>query len=518
MATDDPLTTPEVSVAPTATVNGRVRAFDGVSAHTSALDWLRGLGLTGAKEGCAEGECGACAVLVARPAGETATRWTALNSCLVSAVSLDGQEVVTAEGLGTPDDLHPVQREMAARGGSQCGYCTPGFVCSMAAEFYRVGRDAAAGPEGEGEAHDDPEGHAECGPNGFDLHALSGNLCRCTGYRPIRDAAYALGAPDAGDDLALRRGQPAPAAVPTRFDRPTGTYARAADLADVFSLRAAHPGASLVAGSTDWGVEVNLRGRRAPFVIGIDRVPELRSVETTDEHLELGAALTLTEVEELFRGRVPLLAQLLPQFASPLIRNGATIGGNLGTGSPIGDVAPALLALDGEVVLTGPDGERTVAVDSFFTGYRTTVMEADELIRAVRIPLPLSPLTAFHKIAKRRFDDISSVAVAFALRVDDGVVTRARIGLGGVAATPVRALATEAALEGRTFTADTVRAAAEVMRREGTPLDDHRASAAYRRAMLGTALLRLHAEHGDGSRTEHTGSRRAGADRTEQTS
>src|ERR671913_1554418 len=163
---------------PQITVNGRPRPLGGVPTHTNALDFLRGLGLTGAKEGCAEGECGACAVMVARPEG-TGSRWTPVNACLVPALALDGQEVVTAEGLGTPDRLHPVQAGLAAAGGSQCGYCTPGFACSMAAEYYRPGREA--------------------GPDGFDLHAIAGNLCRCTGYRPIRDAARALDGPAPAD-------------------------------------------------------------------------------------------------------------------------------------------------------------------------------------------------------------------------------------------------------------------------------------------------------------------------------
>jgi xanthine dehydrogenase small subunit len=171
------------------TVNGQCHPLSGASAHTTALDWLRGQGLSATKEGCAEGECGACAVLVAQPDGNGGTFWASVNSCLVPVASLDGQEIVTAEGLGTPDSLHPVQSELAAGGGSQCGYCTPGFVCSMAAEYYRRDRKSPAASD-ESCAHS-----SEHGPNGFDLHALSGNLCRCTGYRPIRDAAYALGEP-----------------------------------------------------------------------------------------------------------------------------------------------------------------------------------------------------------------------------------------------------------------------------------------------------------------------------------
>jgi xanthine dehydrogenase small subunit len=486
------------------TVNGTTCSLQGTDPATNALDWLRGQGLTGAKEGCAEGECGACSVMVARPDGDGGTRWTAVNACLVPAAALDGQEVVTSEGLGTPDALHPVQREMAVRGGSQCGYCTPGFICSMAAEFYRPDRapvaagSAAAGTEGNGHRPGGGSGQHgadhECGPNGFDLHALSGNLCRCTGYRPIRDAAYALGSPEADDPFAARVREPAPAAASTRLSGPSGTYARPADLAEALGLLAEHPDAVLVAGSTDWGVETNLRGSRAEFAIGIDRLPELRTLDVGDDVIEVGAALSLSEVERGLAGRVPLLDQLFPQFASRLIRNGATLGGNLGTGSPIGDTPPALLALEAELVLASAGGERVVALADYFTGYRQTLREPGELIRAVRIPLPLSGVTAFHKIAKRRFDDISSVAVGFALDVVDGHVAKARIGLGGVAATPIRGLATEAALEGRPWTRETARAAAAVMRTEGTPMDDHRASAAYRAATLGTALLKLHAD------------------------
>ena len=218
-------------------VNGEQRPLEGVPLHTNALDFLRACGLTGAKEGCAEGECGACAVMVARPAadGSEATEWTAINSCLVPAATLDGQEVVTAEGLGAPEALHPVQQEMAVRGGSQCGYCTPGFVCSMAAEFYRAGRKATNGST--------PEPHdGYHGDNGFDLHALSGNLCRCTGYRPIKDAAYALGFPASDDALAARRTAAPPAAVPTRLHDAEALFIRPTDLQQALRILAEEPG------------------------------------------------------------------------------------------------------------------------------------------------------------------------------------------------------------------------------------------------------------------------------------
>lgn len=485
-------------VAARITVNGEETPIAPAAPHTTVLDFLRDRGLTGTKEGCAEGECGACSVLVARPGVNKPTDWVPVNACLVPVAALDGQEVVTSEGLatvgepGTPPTLHPVQEEMAVRGGSQCGYCTPGFVCSMAAEYYRPDRcaHAAVGTDDSVDADAD----TEHGPNGFDLHALSGNLCRCTGYRPIRDAAFAVGTPTDEDPLARRREQSPPAPVATEYHQGDGEFLRKSTLAETLRLLRERPDAVVVAGSTDWGVEVNIRSRRADCVVAIDRLPELRELRVESDHIEIGAALTLTEIERRLDGTVPLLAELFPQFASRLIRNGATLGGNLGTGSPIGDSPPVLLALEASVVLAGADGEREVPLADYFTGYRQSVRRPGELIRAVRVPLPLSPVAAFHKIAKRRFDDISSVAVAFALDIESGVVRRARIGLGGVAATPVRALATEAALEGRPWAAETVEAAAGVLRAEGTPMSDHRASADYRTAMLGQSLLKLYAQ------------------------
>ena len=485
--------TPESAGAqePSVSVNGTARSLAHTAPYLSLLDWLRELGLTGAKEGCAEGECGACSVLVARPGIEAATEWTPLNACLVPAWAVAGGEVVTSEGLGDAENLHPVQREMAVRGGSQCGYCTPGFICSMAAEYYRPGR-AAASPETAAEPS--CAGRHECGPNGFDLHALSGNLCRCTGYRPIADAAYALGTPEDTDAFRRRMDAPPPAGTPATVTVGDQYLLRPANLAEALDALAEYPDAQLVAGSTDWGVEVNIRSRRAATTILIDRLPELRDYDLGVEEIRLGAALTLTEIERRLAGAVPLLDQLFPQFASRLIRNGATLGGNLGTGSPIGDAPPVLLALDADLELVSVRGSRRVPLADYFTGYRQSVRAADELISAVLIPRPLAPVTAFHKIAKRRFDDISSVAVAFALEIADGVVRRARIGAGGVAATPIRATATENALVGAPWQRETVQRAAEILGSEGTPMSDHRASAKYRAAMLAQSLLKLYAQ------------------------
>lgn len=468
-------------------VNGRPRDLSGVPPHTNVLDFLRACGLTGAKEGCAEGECGACAVMVARPAadGSETSEWTAINSCLAPVASLDGQEVVTSEGLGTPGALHPVQHEMAVRGGSQCGYCTPGFVCSMGAEYYRPDRAPAADGAQLDQYH---------GANGFDLHAISGNLCRCTGYRPIKDAAFALGFPAPDDVIARRPGTAAPAVVATRLRGDEATYVRPASLTEALRLLREHADAVIVAGSTDWGVDVNLRGRRAGLVVAVDRLPDLRGFSVTDAEVRIGAALTLTEVDTRLAGRLPLVSAMIAQFASRLIRNCATLGGNLGTGSPIGDAPPALLALDAAVVLASAEGTRTLPLAEYFTGYRESKRRPDELITEVVVPRPVSGLTAFHKIAKRPFDDISSVAAGYALDIADGVILRARIGLGGVAAMPIRALATEAALAGRPWTAETVDAASAVLAAEGTPISDQRASAAYRSAMLGQSIRKLFAE------------------------
>ncbi len=453
-------------------LNGRKVQVAGVDPHTTVLSWLRQQGLTGSKEGCAEGECGACAVLLVRPDG-SGSRLEAVNGCLLLLPSLAGQEVWTVEGLAQGKALHPVQEAML-QGGSQCGYCTPGFVVSMAAEYYRKGREQ------------------------FDLEALSGNLCRCTGYRPIQDAAYSLGQPAPQDPLAQRLAQPAQvvesleyspkAPQPQRFYRPVS-------LNELFQIQAQHPSAKLVAGGTDWVVEVNQRFARAPVQIDLGHIPELQTLSWTDEYVEIGAGVTLSEAERWLQGRIPLLAEWFPLFASRLIRNRATLGGNLGTASPIGDSPPVLLALGASVVLVSAEGERVVELEHFFTGYRQTVLQPGELIKAVRIPLPLLPESRFYKVSKRPMDDISTVAMGIALRrTSNGVVGAIRIGLGGVAATPVRAYQTEAVLLGQRWDESSLRKAVQVLKAEFKPIDDHRGSAAYRTAMLGNLLWKFYTE------------------------
>jgi xanthine dehydrogenase small subunit len=454
----------------TLVVNGKPHHIAPLEPHTTLLHWLRESGLTGCKEGCAEGECGACAVLLCKPSPDGGSRLTSVNACLLSVAALHNQEVVTAEGLGSPQALHPVQEVMVRFGGSQCGYCTPGFVSSMADEYYRPGRQ------------------------GFESEALSGNLCRCTGYRPIADAAHSLPIPDQTDPFAKRQLEAAPAALSHHLEYGQRSFHRPASLAEVFALLHVHPNAKIVAGNTDWGVEINLRHSRAAVQIAIDHLPELRQIVCGEGFLELGAALTLSELEHKLGNEIPLLAQWFPLFASRLIRNSATLGGNLGTASPIGDSPPVLLALEADVVLVGEYGIRVVPLAEYFAGYRQTVRQSNELIQAVRIPLPFAPISRFYKIAKRRFDDISSVAVGIALHLEHGLVRQIRIGLGGVAATPIRALETEAFLEGKVWNLENVQVAAKLLAQSGTPLSDHRASAEYRQAMLGQLLLKFFAE------------------------
>jgi xanthine dehydrogenase small subunit len=452
------------------TINGKHTEAK-IDSHTTLLNWLRDHGLTGCKEGCSEGECGACAVLIAKPdqtrANGDRTRLTSVNGCLVLMAGLHGAEVMTAEGLGEPGNLHPVQSAMAAAGGSQCGYCTPGFVVSMADEYYRSDRQE------------------------FDLEALSGNLCRCTGYRPIRDAAFSLGMPDASDPFVMRGNRALPISPAIKLEARDGTFVRPATLSQALETLRKHPNAKLLAGGTDWGVEVNLRHSRSALTLAIDHLPELQEIHWNNDHVEIGACISLSELERQLEGRIPLMHDWIPLFASRLIRNSATLGGNIGTASPIGDSPPVLLALEASVMLASSSGERSIPLAEFFTGYRKTVRQPDELIRAIRIPLPLAPNAKFYKIAKRRMDDISSVAVGITLELQGDLVQKIRIGLGGVAATPIRALETEAFLTGKIWNETNARAAAKIMARSGTPLDDHRASAAYRKAMLEQLLLKF---------------------------
>jgi xanthine dehydrogenase small subunit len=456
-------------------LNGRAIEVSGVDPSTTLLAWLRERGMTGTKEGCAEGECGACAVVLVKSGEDGKARYEPVNSCLLLLASAADQEILTVEGVASNGTLHPVQEAMVRLGGSQCGYCTPGFVMSLFAEHYR-------------------EGRAE---SGFDVESIAGNLCRCTGYRPIRDAGRSLPMVSDDDRHAQRLSAPAPASTDVRYESGARRFFRPTSLNDALAIRARHPEAKLVSGGTDLVVEINQRHARFETILSLEAVAELRAIEDRDDAVVIGSAVTLSEIERRLGEHVPLFGELFPLFSSRLIRNRATLGGNLVTASPIGDSPPVLLALDAEVRLASMSGERQlherqVPLETFFTGYRKTTMGPDELLVSVRIPKPYPSIARFYKVSKRRHDDISTVAAAFALDLDAaGIVTRARLAYGGVAATPARARAAEDALIGKRWSAAAVEAVKAELRGAFTPMTDQRGSADYRKAMITSLVDKL---------------------------
>lgn len=433
-------------------LNGRPIRLDNPPLHRTLLDELRARGLTGAKEGCAEGECGACTVVLVGPR-DGGSEYRAVNSCLMLLPMAAGHEIYTVEALAEDGRLSDAQKAMAAAGGSQCGYCTPGFVMSLFAEQYRPSR---SGP--------------------CDVEALGGNLCRCTGYRPIRDAALSLGPPP-DDRFRARLDGPAP----TLASVDVAGFSRPTTVDECVALLTRHPGAALVAGATDLGVDSNLKARRWPHLVSVEAIGELHEVTTTAANVRLGAAVPLTDIPRRWHDAPAVLHEWLSLFASPPIRNRATLGGSLATASPIGDSAPLLLALDAALHIAGPNGRRQVPLDAFFTGYRRTVLASAELIVSIEIPLPLPETVRFYKVAKRRVDDISTVAATMALDRDDtGRIARARFAFGGVAATPVRLIDAEQAIVGQPWDEAAVERVQAIIERSLAPMSDHRGSRDYR--------------------------------------
>jgi len=463
-------------------LNGRPVSAGPAGSSVTLLQWLRARGLTGTKEGCAEGECGACAVAMRRTDAHGRTRYEPVNSCLVPLAAVHDETVITVEGVapgagtaGGSGALHPVQDAMVQAGGSQCGYCTPGFIVSLFCEYYRPGRD------------------------GFDPESISGNLCRCTGYRPIADVARGLPAPAADDPRLADLAGPAPARTRVESVHGLERFVRPTSLGDLFGCLAASPDATLIAGGTDVMVGVTQKGDRHWQLVSLAALPELRVFAVTADAIVLGAGLTLTEIEERLHDApgapLPLLSQLLPLFSSRLIRNRATLGGNLMTASPIGDAPPVLLALDASVTLASAGGARELPLRDFFLSYRRTAAQPGEVLVDVRVPRHQPALQRFYKVSKRVLDDISTIAAAFAVDVAaDGRVARARLAYGGIAERPIRAVALEQALIGRPWTADTAAALRSIADAVGTPMTDLRGSAGYRRAMIGRLLEKCIAE------------------------
>ncbi len=445
---------------------GSVREVSNAAPTQTILQHLREeLHCTGTKEGCAEGDCGACTVVIGTLV-DGQVELKAVNSCIQLTPTLDGKALFSVEDLQQPDgSLHPVQQALVECHGSQCGFCTPGFAMSLWGMYLKQ----------------DGVKPSRCQVDG----ALSGNLCRCTGYRPIIDAAMRMAdLPKVEFDRAALAAQLAP----LQRER-MATYSAAGrqfiaprTLEELVEARAAHPAATLLAGSTDIGLWVTKQMRDLGDIIYLGHVAELRGIAEADGMIEIGAGVTLEAAYQAVCAHYPeQLAHMWQRFASLPIRHAGTLGGNVANGSPIGDSMPWLIALGSEVVLRSRAGQRVLALEDLYLGYQQKDLRDGEFVEAVRVPLPRAGVQfRTYKLAKRFDQDISAVCAAFALRFDGANVTEARIAFGGMAATPKRAAATEALLIGKAWNEATVAAAMAALAQDYAPLSDMRASSSYR--------------------------------------
>ncbi len=456
---------------------GAVQEVRDAAPTQTILQHLReDLHCTGTKEGCAEGDCGACTVVIGSlESGKLELK--AVNSCIQFTPTLDGKALFTVEDLqGADGSLHPVQQALVECHGSQCGFCTPGFAMSLWGMYLKQ------------------EG---CAPSRCQIDdALSGNLCRCTGYRPIIDAARRMVElpPAAFDRAALaERLRLLQRAHGFTYGAQGGRFHTPRTLDELSALRAGHPGALLLAGSTDVGLWVTKQMRELKDIIYIGQVDELKTVREADGVLEIGAGVSLNDAYAAVCRHYPgELGEMWQRFASLPIRNAGTLGGNVANGSPIGDSMPWLIALGARVVLRGATQERVLALEDFYLGYQQKDLLADEFVQALRIPLPRAGM-AFrtYKLAKRFDQDISAVCAAFALTLDGDTVASARIAFGGMAATPKRAAMAESALLGKPWSEANLRAAMDALARDYAPLSDMRASSAYRMGAAQNLLRRF---------------------------
>lgn len=455
-------------------LNGADAVLRDVHPTDTLLDHIRlQARLTGTKEGCAEGDCGACTVLVGRLVRGT-LRYEPVNACICLMPMIDGTHVVTVEHLSNRADLHPVQQAMVEHHGSQCGFCTPGIVMSLYALWMANPAPDAA--------------HVKT--------ALQGNLCRCTGYAPIIKAGLAMG-PAASDPLSDER-----ASIIARLSAMQDgarvelgaaiVPGSAADLADAL---ATHPAATIVAGATDVGLWVTKSLARISPAIFIGGISDLQEIHVQGNAITVGAGVTYARFLDFITDQIPQMGDYLRRIGGAQIRAQGTIGGNIANGSPIGDMAPALIPLGAELVLRSAAGPRVVALENFFVAYGQQDLRPGEFVEAITFPKPPpGALYALHKVSKRRDEDISTVAAGFLIEVSDGVVTQARLAYGGMAGIPMRAAKAEMAMAGQAWSENAVSAAMAAMADDFSPLSDARASADYRKTVAQNLLLRTYLE------------------------
>lgn len=448
-------------------LNGTPHEVGDISPTTTMLDYVReNLHMTGTKEGCAEGDCGACTVVRVIDG-----KFEAVNSCLMQIGQADGIEILTVEGLEAINGgaLTPVQDAMATGDGTQCGFCTPGFIGALFA--LEQSGELSGDDVSDDVIHD----------------ALAGNLCRCTGYRPIVEAArLACGTTvDYTLQPTINRSSEHATADQVFYTPET--------LSDLARLRAEYPDAMLLSGGTDLGLSVSKDRQKPAVVIHTAHVAELLEIEETDDALILGAAVSYTRALPYIDRLYPSFAEMIRRIGSRQIRNLGTIGGNIGNASPIGDTPPCLIALDATITLASTAGEREIAIEDFFLDYRKTDLQAGEIISAIRIP-KLSVAQSFrtYKVSKRYDQDISAVIGGYRLTFDGDTVTDARIAYGGMAATPKRAMTMEAALTGAVWNEDVAVAAGLKAGEDFAPLTDHRATAEYRSRVAANLCTRLY--------------------------